>query len=337
MANPIVSVIMPSYNHAPYVVQAMRSVLAQDFKDFEFLIADDGSKDGTDEAIRTISDPRIIFNAYPRNRGAGVVTKSLIDSAKGEFVALINSDDAWLPGKLTYQVELMRNNPSYGAVFGRVRYIDHQNNGIPKSTMQWGAVFDKENRSRGEWLRHFFYDGNCLCNPSMMIRRKIFQTLGVYDNRLRQLPDFDMWIRLVKRYDLFISEKPLIEFRIMPGEANASGDTPRNAVRVINEYMMLAQTFFDDVDRETLIDGFSDLLKIKTVPTDIHLDIEKVLLLFTPAPWLDHMYKIVGLQKLYKLLASPSHRPVLAAEYGIDDREFQRLMGEADAFRPMPR
>jgi hypothetical protein len=101
--------------------------------------------------------------------------------------------------------------------------------------------------------------------------------------------------------------------------------------------MLIAQTFFDGVDRETLIDGFGDQLKVKSEPTEIHMDIQKVMLLFTPAPWLDHMYKIVGLQKLFPLLASPAHRTVLAREYGVDDREFQRLMGESDAFRPMPK
>lgn len=336
MNAPAVSVIMSSYNHAPYVAQAMRSVLTQDFHDFEFLIADDGSKDGTEEVIRTISDPRITFKANPANRGAGVVTRELIQAAKGEFIALMNSDDVWRPGKLAYQMEVMRKNPDLGAVFGRARYIDHRNNGIPKASLQWGSVFDKENRTRGKWLRHFFFDGNCLCHPTMLIRSKVYENLGVYDNRLRQLPDFEMWIRFVKRYDLFISDQALIDFRMMPGEANASGDTPRNAVRVINEYMIIANTFFDGVDREMLIEGFGDLLKVKDVPTDTHLEIEKVLLLFTKAPWLDHMYKIVGLQKLFALLSSAVHRQVLATEYGIDDREFHRMMGEADAFRPTP-
>jgi hypothetical protein len=336
MNAPVVSVIMSSYNHAPYVAQAIRSVLTQDFRDFEFLIADDGSKDGTEEVIRTISDPRIRFRANPANRGAGVVTAELIEAAKGEFIALINSDDAWCPGKLTYQLGMMRKNPDLGAVFGRARYIDHRNNGIPKSTLQWGAAFDKENRTRGKWLRHFFYEGNCLCHPTMLIRSKVYKEIGVYDNRLRQLPDFEMWVRFVKRYDLFISDQALIDFRIMPGEGNASGDTPRNAVRVINEYMIIADTFFDGVDRDMLIEGFGDLLKVKDVPTDTHLEIEKVLLLFTKAPWLDHMYKIVGLQKLFALLSSARHRQLLVSEYGIDDREFHRMMGEADAFRPTP-
>lgn len=334
MKAPTISVIMPTYNHAAFVAQAMRSVLSQDFDDFEFLIADDGSSDGTDEVVKLITDPRIRFTAFKVNRGAGVVTKHLIDSACGEFIALINSDDMWLPGKLSFQVNELRSQSHLGAVFGRVRYIDAMQNGIPKSSMQWGHVFDKENRTRGKWLRHFLFDGNCLCNPTMMIRRRIFDEIGVYDNRLRQLPDFDMWIRLVKRYDIHVADRPLIEFRMLPGESNASGDTPRNAVRVINEYMLIAERFFDGVDKDTLLEGFGDLLRNRSLQTEHHLEIEKVLLLFSPAPWLDHMFRIVGLQKLYRLLEDPSYRRVLENEYGIDDREFQRMMGEIDTFRP---
>lgn len=90
-----VSVIMPTYNHAPFVVESIRSVLAQSFGDFEFLIADDGSSDSTAEKVRTVEDGRIRFIAHPTNRGAAIITNELIRRATGKYLALINSDDAW--------------------------------------------------------------------------------------------------------------------------------------------------------------------------------------------------------------------------------------------------
>lgn len=334
MRTPSVSVIMPSYNHAPYIQDSIRSVLKQSFPDFELLIEDDGSTDGSHEVIRSVHDPRIHFVANERNQGAGTVTRHLLERARGQYIALINSDDIWLPNKLAVQMQFLENNPDIGAVFSRVQYIDPQNRGLPKSSLPWGHVFDVNNRSRAEWLRHFLFKGNCLCNPTSLIRRKVYNTIGYYDNRLRQLPDFDLWIRLVKHFDIHILSEPLIEFRLMINEQNASGDTPNNAIRVINEYMLIAFSFFDNVSREMLQDGFSDLLKFKYLPSTEHEDIEKVLLLFSDAPWLDHMFKIIGLQKLHALLASPAHRTILSGDYGIDDRSFHDLMGKANAFRP---
>src|SRR5579871_5019564 len=110
MRSPTVSVVMATYNHAPFVKQAIESVLGQEGVDFEFLIADDGSVDRTREIVASIYDERITFSPNEKNRGACVVLNELIEHASGEFVALINSDDYWtMPDKLAYQVQLMRD------------------------------------------------------------------------------------------------------------------------------------------------------------------------------------------------------------------------------------
>lgn len=335
MKQPAISVIMATYNHAPFVVEAMKSVLEQDFDDIEFLIADDGSKDGTADAVESVRDPRIRFTRHSVNRGAGQVGRELILQATGQYMALMNSDDVWRQGKLRYQFDFLEANPNYAATFGRAAFIDATGAGLNKSEIPFGTVFDQEARSRGKWLRHFFTSGNCICHPTMLIRREVFKNHGIYDSRFRQLPDYEMWVRLAKHLELHVSDKTWIDFRVLPGES-ASADTPRNAVRVINEYMLIIERFFDGVSRETLIDGFGDLLRIPTVPSPAHLEIEKAFLLFTTAPWLDHMYKIVGLSKLYALMGSELHRNILEADYDFGEHAFHALAGQADAFRPLP-
>ena len=219
MSLPTVSVIMATYNHAAFVSQAINSVLSQRGVDFEFLIADDGSVDGTREVVSSFDDERIRFFPNEVNRGACVVTNELIQRASGEFIALINSDDFWTDqDKLAYQIQIMRDRPNVGACFGRARFVDKDGRSIDKSALAFGAVFDQENRSQGQWLRRFFDLGNCICHPTMLIRKSCYEELGMYNNRLRQLPDFDMWIRLVKKYGIFISDRELINFRILPGE-----------------------------------------------------------------------------------------------------------------------
>lgn len=332
MAEPLVSIFMTSFNHARFVADAIESVLQQDVGDFEFLIADDGSTDGTADAIAGIRDQRIHFTASKVNRGAVAAARDLICRARGKYIALMNSDDVWRPGKLSHQVSILASMENVAATFGRAAFIDGHGLNVPKSKLTFGTIFDEENRSRGQWLRHFFTKGNCLCHPTMLIRREIYDRLGTYDFRLRQLPDFDMWVRLLRHYSIFVSDRELIYFRVLPGES-ASAETPDNSVRTLNEYMFVIAGFFDEVDRETLLDGFGDLLIDRAVPSEVHLDIEKVFLLFKPAPWLDHMYKIVGISKMFELMGSPEHRKVLQDDYGFGDHDFHKLVASATAFR----
>jgi glycosyltransferase involved in cell wall biosynthesis len=332
MKKPTVSVIMATYNHADFVKQAIESVLAQQDVDFEFLIADDGSKDTTRDVVASIIDPRITFFPYTENRGACTVTNELIERSTGEFIALINSDDYWTSSdKLSYQVEIMRNKPDIGACFGRAKFVDRDGN--PITTLPFGNVFNQENRTQGQWLRHFFDLGNCICHPTMLIRKSCYEELGMYDNRLRQLPDFDMWVRLVKHYNIFISDRDLINFRIMPGE-NASSQTPSNSVRTMNEHLLIADHFFDDVNETQLIEGFYDLLKVKNIPSKTYLEIEKIRLFLVYNQWLSRPYQLLGLLKLYKQLSEPTYNNIMSIEYGMDDRWFHTTMGEVDVLRP---
>jgi glycosyltransferase involved in cell wall biosynthesis len=333
MKLPTISVIMPTYNHADFVAQAIDSVLRQRGVEFEFLIADDGSVDRTRDVILSINDKKVRFFPSEINMGACVVINELIQRASGEFIALMNSDDYWIDGdKLAYQLQVMRDNPAVGACFGRARFVDKHGRAIDKSSLPFGRVFDQENRSQGAWLRRFFELGNCICHPTMLIRRSCYDEVGMYSNRLRQLPDLDMWVRLVKRYPIYISERELINFRVLPGD-NTSSQSARNSIRNINEHYLIADTFFDHVDAEHLIDGFEDVLKYKDIPTDEHLDIETALLYFIPNRRLGKPYQMIGLLKLNRLLNSPVHYELLTSAYGIDDRWFHEKMGNVDVLR----
>ena len=97
---PKVSVIMASYNHEKYVGQAVQSVLDQTYQDFELVIADDGSTDRTAAEVAKFADPRIKFFPFSQNRGQFVTTNHCLRQATGEYIAVLNSDDAFLPTKL---------------------------------------------------------------------------------------------------------------------------------------------------------------------------------------------------------------------------------------------
>lgn len=331
MSSPKVSVIMPTYNHAPFVSEAIESVLAQQEVDFELLISDDGSQDNTVAVARTHHDPRIRIMANPVNRGACVVVNELIASSRGEYIALLNSDDAWAtPTKLADQVRLLDDNPGIGASFGRATFMDRDGQPMNKQDVAFGQVFDQGNRSQAEWIRRFFEHGNCLCHPTMLIRKRCYEELGGYNNRLRQLPDFDMWVRLVKRFQIHISEDEWVKFRVLPGE-NASSPTIANSVRTMNEHLLIADTQLEDTPTELLAEAFADWLPALDHIDDVTADIIKVwpLIKMRTNP-LRHAYMVTALPKLRRLLDSDAHRTVLKKTFGMDDRAFHHLLTQED-------
>jgi glycosyltransferase involved in cell wall biosynthesis len=325
---------MPSYNHGGFIKKAIESVLEQENVNLELLITDDGSTDNTVNIINSFSDKRISFLQNKKNFGACRTMNGLIERASGEFIALINSDDSWSSVfKLSQQLAFLQENPNIGACFSFAGFIDHKGIFIDKKTLPFGDAFDKDNRSKAKWLRYFFDHGNCICHPTMLIKKSCYQEIGLYNNALRQLPDFDMWVRLVKKYNIHILKDELINFRVLPSE-NASSQTPINSIRTINEHLLIAENFFNDIDKDLLIEGFEDVLVNKKITSNIQLDIEKVLLYFQYNQWLGPVYNLIGILNLYKLLNSPDHAKLLHEYYGIDDLWYQKKLGEIDTLRP---
>ena len=225
-AMPLVSVIIASYNHAPYVQDCLRSALSQSVGDLEILVTDDGSTDGTPQQVAALGNPRILLNTFPQNRGACVAMNDAIRRSRGRYIAVLNSDDLFLPGKLQRQLQYLQQNPHIGAVFGWPTFIDDHGQPFDDPAHKDHAVFHQPNRSRHQWLRHFFDHGNALCHPTALLRREVYQTVGLYDPRLAQVPDLDQWIRTCMRYDIHVMPEPLTAFRIRSGQQNASAARP---------------------------------------------------------------------------------------------------------------
>jgi glycosyltransferase involved in cell wall biosynthesis len=319
---------MSTYNHAPYVAQSVQSVLDQTFPDFEFLIVDDGSRDDTPRIVAQFDDPRISFAAASDNRGSAARRSELIERSRGKYIAVQNSDDYWPPDKLAYQRDFLESNPAIGAVFGGACVIDAS--GAPITDMK--PVFDHDNRSPGQWLRRFFERGNCLCHPSVMIRRSCHEELGGYDRRFRQSLDLQMWVRFCKKFRLFQSDKVLVFLRWHGKNVSNIADDPDAHVRWFNEHYLIAYEFFDDMSKELLVEGFRDLLVFGDPPTDAHCDVEKALIYLKPDAPFAPLYRAFGLKRLYDLLGSSRHRAILATDYHIDHLAFQRLSAEIDTY-----
>jgi glycosyltransferase involved in cell wall biosynthesis len=243
-----VSVIIAAYNHEKYVERAIESVLEQTFADLEIIFTDDASSDRTFELAQRAGGARIDCVRALQNSGGSANLNQCIARASGSYLAVLNSDDFFAVDKLRRQVEILDARPQVAAVFTHATMVDE--NGQPDVNAV-GNVFRQPNRSRHAWLRRFFFNGNCLCHPSLMIRREIYDALGTYDPRYAQLPDFDMWIRICLQHEIHVIEEPLIFFRLRASGANTNNNRPETMARIAWEFEHVIRRFltplsFDD-------------------------------------------------------------------------------------------
>ncbi|MDI6704272.1 MAG: glycosyltransferase [bacterium] len=193
-----ISVIIPTFNRAKYIVEAVRSVLSQTYSDFELIIVDDGSTDETRETLKPFLDK--VKYLFQPNKGVSAARNLGISKSRGEYIAFLDSDDLWMKDKLGIQVDFMENNPR-----AKVTYTEEI----------WIRRGIRVNRRE----RHKKYSGwifehvlpLCLISPSsVMIKREVFRQIGVFDESLPACEDYDFGIRLAKRYPIFLIEKQLI-------------------------------------------------------------------------------------------------------------------------------
>jgi glycosyltransferase involved in cell wall biosynthesis len=320
VGEPRVSIIMASYNHAPFVAHAIGSVLEQSFQDFEFVITDDGSMDGTHDVIRRYTDPRINFERFLVNQGACEATNRCIERARGEYIAVINSDDVFLPGKIAKQVAILDAEPELAAVFGLPKFIDESGEPIRDKQNRFLNWFAAAPANRFQWLRQFFLEGNSLCHPTVMIRRRLYSELGGYNISLRQVPDYDMWVRVCAHYEIRVLTEPLIGYRVLGDHGNVSWPTPSVSRRAQWEGSRVLRHYWR-MDEEALKRSFSADIPTEIATRGLPMRVQLALLASTKnVPWL----------KLYAL--ETIQEAVEAGVPGIGPKELHKLTGEIDLF-----
>lgn len=316
MNNKKISVIMPSYNHEKYLKQAIDSVLKQTYENFELIILDDCSTDNSDKIIKSYKDKRIKKYFNETNNGAVNTLNQLIDLTSGEYIALLNSDDYWSEDKLEKQLNYLENNTNVGACFTWADFINESGKKIYDSTTTPISLFQQKNRKRSEWLRCFFDNGNCLCHPSVMIRRKIYDELGKYKNIYRQLPDFEFWIRLIKEYEIHIIEENLVHFRILNKKQKNSSFLTENNKNVMNyEMYMIKKEFFDNCDDKLFFEAFNDVIINKEcLKNNNMVEFEKSIILYD-SRYYKQLGRFIGYEKLGKILSDESNKNLIENKY----------------------
>jgi glycosyltransferase involved in cell wall biosynthesis len=196
--NPTVSVIIPTYNRAGMLKEAIDSVLAQDFTDFELIVVDDGSTDDTPRILRAYgSKIRVIRQP---NQGVSAARNRGIAAASGRFIAFLDSDDLWLPCKLAIQIDFFKKNPD--ALICQTEEIWIRN-GV--------RVNPKERHRKVSGMIFEQSLDLCLVSPSaVMARAGLFDRFGLFDENLPACEDYDMWLRVSCRCQIYLIHTPLI-------------------------------------------------------------------------------------------------------------------------------
>lgn len=221
MSHPTISICVTSYNHRNFIRGTIESARDQSFTDWEMILIDDGSTDGTLEAIKYLSDHRIKVQSLPTNQTRCVALNQCLAQAKGRYIAILNSDDLWHPHKLEKQLGYLEENSGVGVVFSWTETINEHNTSLGIDQHR-----RRSNQSAKSWLKHFLTDGVPFCHPSALIRRNVLDQIGFYDERLSLLLDLDLWIRICEHADLWVLPEVLTYERVLSDRSNASGDRP---------------------------------------------------------------------------------------------------------------
>jgi glycosyltransferase involved in cell wall biosynthesis len=209
MKNPLVSVIIPTYNRIKYVSAAIDSVLQQDFTDYELILVDDGSTDQTRDLVRDKYGSRLSYH-YQTNRGRSVARNYGASIARGTYLAFLDSDDYWHPRKLSEQVDyfIKEKNPKLALVCCSVMQIDEN------GEFQRNRPIGRHPHLKEYDLEAFFYSQIVYASPSnALLKRDCFEMVGGYDPDLEYGEDWDLIIRLRARWNFGYINKPLLFYR----------------------------------------------------------------------------------------------------------------------------
>jgi len=325
---PKVSVALTSFNHAKYLRESIESVLNQTYSDFELIIIDDCSSDDSWEIIEEYQDERIIKIRNPENQL--FYANDIIENvARGKYIAVQHSDDVWEPNKLSEQVAFLDMHPECGATFTWVQAIDEDGKPFGIESHFYCDIFDQPNRTRHEWLKFFFYNGNALCHPSVLIRKKCYEDCGLYRDGLAQLPDLDMWIRLCMKYEIYIMPKRLLRFRIRNNEANMSGGRRDTRIRTATEYYQVWDSFL-------AIDSFFELALIfPSVSSYFRVGGCNVRYIFARICLEEgtfHWARAFGINLLFELMRDKKTREELIQLYDFSHHDFLQITRENEFF-----
>ena len=201
---PVVSVVLPVYNGERFLRDAMDSILHQTFADFEFIIIDDGSTDGTGSIIRSFKDPRIHVLRHEHNQGIVDSLNHGIQKATGKYICRMDADDVSLPTRLERQMEFLEKNSDVAVLGTNTIVINGESTEIRRESYP---------QSHKEIMKRIFI-GNPFAHGTTVMRLEVLKESGTYDGRFLHNEDYDLWLRIASRHSLANLDEALVKRRV---------------------------------------------------------------------------------------------------------------------------
>lgn len=265
--NPLVSVVVTTYNQSAYIEQTIKSVLAQTYQPFEVIVVDDGSTDDTPARIAAFEGQ--ITCIRQKNKGVAGSRNTGISNATGEFIAFLDGDDLWAPEKLSVQVSAAISHPESGLIV--VDGSEFDESGIISASLffvPWCKELPEESITSGCYYRQLLERNFITTTSQVMVPAKVLKSIGNSDNSFKRASDFDLYIRIAAHYDVTIIKKPLIRWRCLP--SSVSGPRSLRGFRYFPEEIAIVKkhwcrsqgegrTFLRQIIRSRLADGSQKL------------------------------------------------------------------------------
>lgn len=249
---PFISVIIPTYNRKDIILDAIQSVLSQTFKDFELIVVDDGSIDGTVEYLTSLQMPITIISK--ENGGVSSARNKGIEIARGDYIAFLDSDDVWLPEKLAQQVVYISSHPNTALVYTD-EYIE-VNGEVQSQTRFERANIGEEGKNN--LLLSAFVQHTPIHTSAVMIKRSVLDEVGYFNESLKIHEDSELWNRVSKKYKFGFIDIPLATFRYTDGVDHLMKDSKKQfAIEEGKKYL----TLYEKMHQDDMTDEIQESIK----------------------------------------------------------------------------
>lgn len=253
---PLVSIVIPYYQHEKYIGETIASLLAQTLGDTEIIVVDDKSSDGGMPIVEAFRDRRIRTIYRSSNGGPSAAINDGVRAASGTYIALTGSDDVSEPWRLEHQVEFLTQRKA-SIAFSVPKLIDGHGRELHD---QLFPIFlhQRQRDTADAALRSLFVQGNTYCAPTALIKADLFQDIGLFDESLIQLQDFDLWIRAASHgHTIALGQRRVTRYRLH--DENLSHQ--RNDERMQGELMRCYIKFLRDCPPEALAKAFPEMAR----------------------------------------------------------------------------
>jgi glycosyltransferase involved in cell wall biosynthesis len=233
---PLVSIGVPNYNYAHYIIDTLESVAQQSYPNIELIIVDDCSTDGSIEIIENwmsnyYGTIKISFTKNTKNGGLTKVCNQILETAKGKYFQTLDADDLLLPDKIEKQVKVIEGFKNAAFIYSNIAIIDESGK-IIKEDYLGRIQYDKNNMPQGNIFEQLF-DFNFIPLPSTLVNTECARNVGGFDETL-QVQDYYLWLRLAEKFDvIYIPETTALYREHSSSMSNSSSTNPRSADSVL--------------------------------------------------------------------------------------------------------